>query len=186
MVTKLDFFNALLSCSIILFCISCKSQKQIVSDNLMNCLSIKLEINKEKNNFFQNLKEIELIFNKEKYLDDFTKESYLNFLNNLDDDRLKLKDILSVIDTQVPEFGNFNLTLINFQFKKCLIENYQNTHENKYLNKRIKYFEKLEFEGFDNIENLILYSKFINFENEKDRLYLLSIFYNYIYSKASR
>lgn len=75
--------------------------------------------------------------------------------------------------------------MVFYKYKNCLIELYKNTDFNKdFLKNRFSKLKNLDFKGSNDYESLIQYTNSVDFKSKKDRLLLLSLYYNYLYIKS--
>ena len=171
--------------TIFTFILSCRTE-QNVDNEIMNCLMSKIDEGSEINSdiFLKNLKQMEKVLIDEGYLNDLDKEGYVNLIKNISsknkNDLILLTDTL---DDKIPYFKNLSLSLVTFWYKACLFEFLNDNSEANSLRKRIEHFQKLEMSGFNNTQLLVSYIDVVNFNNKKDRLFLLCLIYNHIYNR---
>lgn len=175
-------------CFALIFLIfSCKKEQNIDVE-VMNCLTSKIDKGSELNStdFFKSLKKMEAICQDEGYLDKLNKDGYLDFLKEIsskDDDKLNL--LFDNLNKQVPQFRNSSLSLVTFWYKACLFNLANSNFKSNFLQKRINQFEKLERSSFSDNQSFVSYINVVNFDNKKDRLFLLCLLYNYMFQKVS-
>ncbi|WP_422106607.1 hypothetical protein [Winogradskyella sp.] len=169
---------------------SCKSNQsqdedanQGLKDDFFDCLISKLDEmpSGDSTEFFKYLKQMENLALSENYLIEPTKIGYINFFKELYSDNIKAETLLKKLDKQIPNFSNYGLTGVLFRNKKCLLDLIQSNPDSKFLVDRINYFEKLEHSSFKDYDSFMSYIKLIDFKNEKDRLLLFCLLYNFMY-----
>lgn len=170
----------------LLLLFSCQDEQNI-EDEVLNCLASKIDDGSEISSidFFDSLKRIEIICQDEGYLNNLDKSGYMRFLDSIfssNNDNFFL--LLDNLNKKVPQFGNVGTSLILGHFKVCMYNVMLSTESNSdYLNKKMYQFEQLEMNGFTDYQPLASYLNTVNFDIERDRLFLLNIFYNYLNQK---
>jgi hypothetical protein len=168
----------------ILLLFSCE-KKQNIENEILNCLASKIDEGTEiaSADFFASLKQMEIICQDEGYLKNLYKSGYISFLDTIFSND-KLASLFDKLNKQVPQYGNVGTSLILGHYHVCIFNLMVTTDfKSDYLDKKMYQFEQLEMNGFSDYETLASYMNGVNFENEKDRLFLFSIFYVYLYYK---
>lgn len=156
--------------------------------NDLECLESKINEDSKSNSkiFFKSLKKMETTFQNQKMLNRLDKKGYNNFLKKIFSlSNNKSKILFNDVTDKVPEFSSFSLLMVFYKYKNCLIELYKNTDFNKdFLKNRFSKLKNLDFKGSNDYESLIQYTNSVDFKSKKDRLLLLSLYYNYLYIKS--
>lgn len=169
--------------------ISCSDYRNI-DNEVMKCFNTKLnEKNKENsNNLFKYLKDIELYSKNNGYLKGSNKNAYLNFYEDLYRNKQKAKEYAQDIQNSIINEYYFNLGIIFSYYKNCHIgiiqpdENYDKKEIDK-ANKKLRIFDKLESNSFNDYDSFLFLIENTNFKNEKEKLLLLNTIV--IYSSLS-
>lgn len=161
---------------------SCGTNKKL-SNGINSCFQQKINENQSNltSDLFNSIDSFERILLEKKLLQSRSKKGYLNMLKNITSQSKAFEEIYLL--TENTEISNQLTTNTLFKYKNCIYVVLETNKKSKFLNNLLNNFEKLEISEFKDTNAIENITKLTNFKNDKSRLILAGLYYNYIWSK---